>query len=352
MKDQSNLDKVQHLDNPAKSAPPMTGKRKRKLKQKAEKKQHKAEKKEAAKGKRFGTVLTVFQAIFTGAFLGILLILGVLPIGIFLGVSALLLLLLFFTFKNRKKRGGAAIISRILAVVISLFLVCGSVAGGYLEYVLHSLQMGSGAREVNVKEGAFAIYICGCDGDILADSESAFHLLLVAQPKTKQAVMVQIPSEYYLTFPGVSDGKRDLLGRASSYGMDVALDALEYMYETRIPFFVKVNLNGNLPQDVEDVKEILKKQLQDTPQEILLGGMNKQIRTNLSKKQIADLIQMGSDNGWKLTRLNAEGQGSSNYTFTNPTDLEFVITPGTNSLQTIVEVINQMENSEVITLKH
>lgn len=351
MREQSNLDKGQHMDNPAKSAPPITGKRKRKLKQKAEKQQQKAEKKEAAKGKRFGTVLTVMQAILTGAFLAILLILGIVPTVFFLGTLAVLLLLLLFTFKNRKKRGMAAVFSRILAMLMSLVLLCGCVTCGYLEYTLHSLQMGKGAPEIEVKERSFAIYINGSDGAIEEDQESDFHLLLVAQPKTKQAVLLQIPSEYYMTFPKISNGKRDLFGRASLHGMGAATEALGYLYETNIPFFVKVNLNGSRPTDLEGLAKAFAETVRKDPQNLLLGGVKEQIRTNLSKKQIADLVKMGSDKGWKVTHLHAEGQESSNYTFTNPKDLEFVITPSKDSVQMIVEVIDQLENSEAITLK-
>lgn len=352
MKEQGNSDKAWHLDNPAKSAPPSTGKRKRKLKQKAEKRQRKEEKKEKAACGKFGKVITVLQGLLTIGFMVVLRMLGIFP-GIYLIVMAVVLCLLFLiTYKTQKRHRGHAIPGKLFGILISLILLAGCVVGLFAEIVLRSVQADGAMQNIDVTNRAFSIYISGCDaeGEIAEDGISYFNMLAVIQPKTEQVMLIQIPAEYYLTLPGVSEGKRDRLSQASVYGMDTSLKALEYMYETTIPFYMKVDLKGERPENLKGLLDGFWDQVKSNPEDMIfqLGDC---IQTNMTKRQISDLIRISSKINWKISNIEATGLESSNYTYSNPGELTYVITPDTTSMKEIIVLINKLENAEVITLK-
>ncbi len=90
-----------------------------------------------------------------------------------------------------------------------------------------------------------AIYISGndCEGKPEVNGNSDVNILLVANLKTRQILLISTPRDYYVPL-SISDGQKDKLTHAGAYGIDVSVDTLELLYDVEIDDYVKMNFTG------------------------------------------------------------------------------------------------------------
>ncbi len=103
------------------------------------------------------------------------------------------------------------------------------------------------ASDADVLNNPYAIFISGNDqwDEISLTGRSDVNIICVVNPKNHQVLLVTIPRDYYVEFPGVSDGSRDKLTHAGIYGTDVQLDTIENIFGMEdIDYYVKVNFSS------------------------------------------------------------------------------------------------------------
>ena len=90
-----------------------------------------------------------------------------------------------------------------------------------------------------------AIYISGndCVGVPEVNGNSDVNIILIANLKTRQILLVSTPRDYYVPL-SISDGQKDKLTHAGAYGINVSVETLEMLYDVEIDDYVKVNFTG------------------------------------------------------------------------------------------------------------
>lgn len=216
-----------------------------------------------ARSEAMDRFLWFIQAAVTLFFLGSMAMLGILPRAYMISVGLLLVLLLLFVkslqrraARSRKKRAsgkGLSIIISLLLLVIGFFglkvntaldkIAIGDEKGGYEEQ-----------HAVPVTSEPFNVYISGIDvyGDIDKESRSDVNLIATINPNTHKILLTTTPRDYYVKIPGVSGDERDKLTHAGNYGVDVSMATLEELYDTKIPFYLRVNFTS-----VEEIVDVM-----------------------------------------------------------------------------------------------
>ena len=96
----------------------------------------------------------------------------------------------------------------------------------------------------------FVIYVSGIDvaGKITTRSRSDVNILIVINPKTKKMILVTVPRDTYVPFPGVTNGEYDKLTHAGIYGSNcsVSIATLEQHIYTgvKIDRWIRVNFTS------------------------------------------------------------------------------------------------------------
>lgn len=332
------------------------------------------------KSKKTGVVdklVWLVQMIASAFFLVSLLILGVVPwkYMMLLGVVLAILLLILKGVQKKHRGKGAAIVVSTLLVLLSFYVLKGNAA---LDKIATGEESGNYAKEheLAVTEKPFNVYISGIDvyGEITQNSRSDVNLIATINPQEHKILLTTTPRDYYITIPGVSNGANDKLTHAGIYGIDTSIATLENLYDTEIPFFIRVNFTtveeivnvmGGVDVESElefttsddsgfvmevqqgknhfDGKEALAfvRERQNLPdgdnqrgknQQAMLTGLIKKVmsplilfrangminsvagnsETNMSEKQIKSLIkmQLGDGEKWEIESVAATGDDS------------------------------------------
>lgn len=323
---------------------------------------------------------------FASVFLfGSMAVLGILPMN-YMAILALVLTVLLIIVRVRQKRsvrrGRRRVAGKGIAAVVSIIAIIVGSYGLKVNVALDKIATGEESGEYtdehtqNVIEKPFNVYISGIDvyGEITKESRSDVNLIATVNPKKHKILLTTTPRDYYVTIPGVSGEQRDKLTHAGIYGIDTSISTLENLYETEIPFYVRVNFTSveeivdvmggvDVESELEfttskaagavvevkegknhfDGKEALafvreRKNLatgdnqRGKNQQALLTGMIKQAmspmilfranrmidsvtgnaETNMSEKQIKALVRMqiGDMKGWEIESLAASGDDS------------------------------------------
>lgn len=92
---------------------------------------------------------------------------------------------------------------------------------------------------------AFVVYISGSDtrSNLLRVSRSDVNILAVANPKTKQVLLVNTPRDFYVPNPA-GKGALDKLTHCGNYGVECSVEALAGFYETEIAYYGQINFVG------------------------------------------------------------------------------------------------------------
>ena len=93
--------------------------------------------------------------------------------------------------------------------------------------------------------GTFCAYISGIDtfGSVSTRSRSDVNILAVVNRNTRQLLLVTTPRDFYVPL-SISDGSPDKLTHAGIYGIEVSMDTLEMIYDVQIDYFLRMNFTG------------------------------------------------------------------------------------------------------------
>lgn len=104
------------------------------------------------------------------------------------------------------------------------------------------------ASDKKVNEEPFIIYISGNDeeGKIKSTGRSDVNVLCVANPVTRQILLITTPRDAYVYMENLSEGMKgmDKLTHAGNWGIEYSIATLNRLYECNIDYSVKVNFTG------------------------------------------------------------------------------------------------------------
>ena len=91
----------------------------------------------------------------------------------------------------------------------------------------------------------FTLYLSGIDvdGPPTMNQNSDVNIIMVVNTNTRQILMINTPRDYYVPL-SISNGVKDKLTHAGSYGVQVSVDTLEMLYDIQIDDYVKLNFTG------------------------------------------------------------------------------------------------------------
>ena len=264
----------------------------------------------------------------------------------------------------------------------------------------------STAKDVDVSKKPFVLYLSGIDtyGEISSVSRSDVNIVLVANPKTKQVLLISAPRDYYVQLHDTT-GVKDKLTHAGIYGTDMSVKTLEDLLGVDINYYFKVNftsvidivnvlggldvysdytfisysgysfkqgynsVNGEDALDfvrtrkafaegdrqrgknqqalIDAIIQKATKKSIITKYNSLLDAINGKYQTNMPSKKIMSLIKMQLNDmaKWTVTSFGLEGTDSMNYTYTYYQML-YVMEPVEESVEQAKDLIQQVLNGE------
>ncbi len=259
------------------------------------------------------------------------------------------------------------------------------------------------AKEVNVTEKPFNIYISGIDtyGAISSVSRSDVNIIMTVNPKTKQVLLTSIPRDYYVQLHRTT-GNRDKLTHAGMYGVDKSISTIEDLLDIEINYYIKVNFTslidivdaldgitvysdytftsidgkhftkGNNVMNGEQalsfarerkafsagdrqrgkdqqavIASIIKKVCSRkilSKYDSLLNSLKGKFQTNMSSKKITSLIKMELNDmaTWNVSSYSLEGVDSRNYTYSGGNVRLYVMEPVQGSIKQAYDLINKV----------
>lgn len=221
------------------------------------------ERKRAKRTSAFGRLLWTIQMAASLFFVSAMILLDILPRRYMTGAAILLFVLLWgvrgLSQRARKSRRPRSS-GKGLSAAVSMVLIFVGIYGLKVNAALDRIAVGEeneshvGQPAYPVTERAFNVYISGIDvyGDINQESRSDVNLIATVNPKDNKILLTTTPRDYYVPIPGVSGGERDKLTHAGNYGVGVSMATLEELYDTEIPFYVRVNFTS-----VEEIVDVM-----------------------------------------------------------------------------------------------
>lgn len=230
---------------------------------KRKKKRERLEEPPRRKPRAMDRMMFFIQFVASVIFFGSMAILAIFPLKYMIVLGAILILFLLALKKKQRKayrtgrRQGSG---KGSAFVLSLILLCLSFYALKVNAALDEIATGeeSGGYEeehaLDLTEQPFNIYISGMDvyGEIAQESRSDVNLIMTVNPMTHKILITTTPRDYYVPIPGISEGQNDKLTHAGIYGVGASIATLENLYETEIPFYVRVNFTS-----VEEIVDVM-----------------------------------------------------------------------------------------------
>ena len=260
-----------------------------------------------------------------------------------------------------------------------------------------------------IQDRVFHIYISGIDvyGPITTNSRSDVNIIMSVNPESKQILLTTTPRDYYVEIPEISGGSKDKLTHAGIYGVDRSMATLDSIYDIDIDYYARVNftsliqmvdvlggidvnsqyafsaggydfteginhLNGEQAlafarerHSFEDgdnqrgknqeavIVGMLQKAmspaiLKDAP--ALIDSVSDSVETNMSRKEMAALINMQLDEGgsWNIVSANAVGTGDSQSCYSSGSQLLYVMQPDWASVNVIKQKLKDLKQGNII----
>lgn len=272
----------------------------------------------------------------------------------------------------------------------------------------YSIKVGSGikAKEVNVLEEPFLVYLSGIDvfGDVVTRSRSDMNLMMAINPVSNEILSINIPRDTYLRL-GCQGNEMDKLTHAGLYGVDCSMKTLEKYFSFDFNYYVRINFTGLLnlvdalggvdveasyaftsDKGTEFVKGMNHVNGQEAlefarernnlehgdidrglnHQKLLEAIMNKMLNekniyslpqhlpllrnvldTNLSDQDLSKLIsnQISNKNKWTVNEMRLEGYGDMQHTYSQDKRYKYyVYWPAENSKKNIVKEVKRVMN--------
>ena len=267
---------------------------------------------------------------------------------------------------------------------------------------------------VNVTSEPFLFYISGNDeyGELTVEGgRSDVNIIVAVNPVSREILMITTPRDYYVIFPGITNGTRDKLTHAGVYGTQCQLDTLNELYDINIDYYCKVNFSSLIDivnaiggvdvynemefefdesdgliipegwvhldgytalcfcrerHSFEDgdaararhqqavIEAIINKLLSSTgfsAYSQLIKTLERCCVTNMPKESISALVkkQLSEGGSWNITKVAAEGLGMLQTTYSMGNMGLYVTMPYAKSLQNIRTMLDQLYNGEPVT---
>ena len=104
----------------------------------------------------------------------------------------------------------------------------------------------SSTDQASTNDGSvYTIFVSGIDSrsGLVAKSRSDVNIVATINTKTKQALLVSTPRDYFVPL-SISNGQKDKLTHAGIYGINVSMDTLGMLYDTDINYYFRINFSG------------------------------------------------------------------------------------------------------------
>ena len=258
------------------------------------------------------------------------------------------------------------------------------------------------SKEVNVTKDSYNILITGIDsyGSITKVSRSDVNMIVSVNPKENKILLTSIPRDYYVYLSDYGD--YDKLTHTGIYGIDVTTKALEDLLDIDINYYVKVNfttlvdivdelggitvnskydftsidgyhfskgennLNGaealSFARERQAFSEgdrvrvenqqlvltaIINKVLSAgiiTNYNNLLNALSGEFLTNITNKEITDLIKWQIDGmySWDIETISLDGSNAFDYTYSYKNQKLYVMMPYPESVNSAKEKIKNV----------
>lgn len=264
----------------------------------------------------------------------------------------------------------------------------------------------------DITKDPFVVYISGSDtrNHKLATSRSDVNILAVVNPSTKQVLLLNTPRDYYVE-TSVSNGKKDKLTHCGIYGIDCSMKTLEMLYDEPVDYYVQINFSGfetlidaiggvtveseqsfrtvdrgyrirkgtnelNGAQALAYVRErkalasgdnargrhqmqvieaIIKKASSGTTilnnYSSILNSMEGMFATDMSSNDIAALVkmQLSDQASWNVKSFAVSGKGSSQKTYSMPSQRSYVMIPDTSEVSYAALLVNKTVDGVILT---
>lgn len=213
--------------------------------------------------KASGRILWFVQLIASVSLVGSMMILAILPLKYLVVLAGIVIVLLFLVrgmfrkiYRSRKHKNGGRSLSAALSILFMALSFYALKVNGALDKIATGEESGNYLQEhaIDVTKQPFNIYISGIDvyGEITQESRSDVNLIATVNPQTHKILLTTTPRDYYVQIPGISEGQNDKLTHAGIYGIDASVATLENLYETEIPFYIRVNFTS-----VEEIVDVM-----------------------------------------------------------------------------------------------
>ncbi len=257
-------------------------------------------------------------------------------------------------------------------------------------------------KDIDITSDSYNILITGIDsyGSITRVSRSDVNMIVSVNPKDKKILLTSIPRDYYVYLSDYGD--YDKLTHTGIYGIDVTTKALEDLLDIDINYYVKVNfttlvdivdelggitvnsnydftsidgyhfskgennLNGkealSFARERQAFSEgdrvrvenqqlvltaIINKVLSAgiiTNYNNLLNALSGEFLTNITNKEITDLIKWQIDGmySWDIETISLDGSNAFDYTYSYKNQKLYVMMPYPESVNSAKEKINSV----------
>lgn len=213
--------------------------------------------------KASGRILWLVQLIASVSLIGSMMILAILPLKYMIVLIGIVIVLMFLVrgmlrkaYRSRKHKNSGRSLSAVLSVLFVALSFYALKVNGALDKIATGEESGNYTQEhaIDVTKQPFNIYISGIDvyGEITQESRSDVNLIATVNPQTHKILLTTTPRDYYVPIPGISEGQNDKLTHAGIYGIDASMATLENLYETDIPFYIRVNFTS-----VEEIVDVM-----------------------------------------------------------------------------------------------
>lgn len=256
---------------------------------------------------------------------------------------------------------------------------------------------------------SFTVYIAGIDSrnGLIAKSRNDVNIIATVNPQTRQILLVSTPRDYFVPL-SISNGVRDKLTHAGIYGIDVAVDTMEMLYDIDIDYYFRLNFSGfvdiintlggvtvhsdyaftaggysyvegdnylNGEQALSFVRErksfaegdrqrgrdqlaviqaLAKKMCSTailTNYTSLLDELDGSFETSVPYDVIAALVsnQLADNSEWNIVSYSADGEADWSTTYSMNRTL-WVMQPDYDTVETAKQLMEQVRNGEIVTI--
>ncbi len=263
---------------------------------------------------------------------------------------------------------------------------------------------------VDVTTQPFLFFISGNDeyGELSVGGRSDVNMLVAVNPVSHEVLLISVPRDYYVTFPGVSGTARDKITHAGIYGMDTQCATMAELYGYDVDFYCCVNFSSLMDivdavggVDIENeisftavsgdyyekgpihldgyralqyvrerdafidgdfargrhqqqvIEAIIDKLLSSTGLTVysqLVNTLERVCTTNMPKESISALIkkQLADGGSWNISKIQAEGVPMTQPSYASGGIGLSVVMPYTGSISLVKEIMGQLYAGEPV----